>query len=331
MTRKHLSILDVGHGNCAVLVDEQGVVVIDAGPGSALLEYLDREGINKVDVLLISHADKDHIEGVISLISSEAFHIGIVRVNSDASKSSKLWDDLLYLLSKSHIASEIDFDVSLTVRDSGKYNQGCINIEVLAPDLYVAGKGPGALDRLNRPLTSNSVSSVIRLSLDGHPLTLFPGDIDGVGLANLLDERENVYSPIVVFPHHGGKPGTGDAVSFAKKFYEATLPNTIIFSIGRGRYNTPQPEIIFTLRQLDPSVRIACTQLSRHCCPVDKSLTLHHLTGKFSRGHEVNYCCAGTLVIDLENPPVKVYPLSDTHQEFIGSFVPNPLCLKEID
>ncbi len=57
---RSISILDVGHGNGAVLVDDNGVVVIDAGPGSALLEFLRHEGIDRINVLLISHADKGY-------------------------------------------------------------------------------------------------------------------------------------------------------------------------------------------------------------------------------------------------------------------------------
>ena len=33
-----LSILDVGHGNCAILHDNNNIIVIDAGPGTSLLE-----------------------------------------------------------------------------------------------------------------------------------------------------------------------------------------------------------------------------------------------------------------------------------------------------
>ncbi len=40
MPDRTLTILDVGHGNSAVLVDSEGVVVIDAGLKSSLLEYL---------------------------------------------------------------------------------------------------------------------------------------------------------------------------------------------------------------------------------------------------------------------------------------------------
>ncbi|MFH2201677.1 MAG: MBL fold metallo-hydrolase, partial [Elusimicrobiota bacterium] len=50
----------MGHGNCAVIVDSGGVVVIDAGPGSGLLEFLTREGITHINTVIISHADTDH-------------------------------------------------------------------------------------------------------------------------------------------------------------------------------------------------------------------------------------------------------------------------------
>ena len=47
---RSLAILDVGHGNCAVLRDRRGVVVIDAGPGSSLLEFLTEHKITNIDV-----------------------------------------------------------------------------------------------------------------------------------------------------------------------------------------------------------------------------------------------------------------------------------------
>ena len=72
MKRPYLAILDVGHGNCAVLTDSKGIVVIDTGPGSALLEYLSEKNIKTIDVVLISHADQDHIGGLIQLLFSKS-------------------------------------------------------------------------------------------------------------------------------------------------------------------------------------------------------------------------------------------------------------------
>jgi len=86
-------------------------VVIDAGPGTALPEFLTEEDIRKIDVLLISHADRDHIEGVISLIESQNVTIDVIRLNTDSMKGSKLWDDLTYELDQANRAGNLQFEV----------------------------------------------------------------------------------------------------------------------------------------------------------------------------------------------------------------------------
>jgi beta-lactamase superfamily II metal-dependent hydrolase len=323
-----LAILDVGHGNSAVLVDKGGVVVIDAGPGSTLLDYLNQEGITEIDVLLISHADKDHIEGTIALLASEEIIIHRVRLNSDAAKKSALWDGLLYALHKSHQAAEIDFDVSLTTRNTGDFNQGTINIEILAPNLYIAGKGPGGTDRHGRKLSPNSVSAVIRLAKNGQPIALFPGDIDAIGLESLLEDYGDCRAEILVFPHHGGRAGSGDLEAFATRLCKATMPHAVIFSIGRGRYNTPLPEIVAAVQRASPRARIACTQLSVHCADSLPSTEPEHLTDKFAQGREKIKCCAGTFVLNLSNIQNAILPEVSAHQRFIVTSAPSALCMK---
>ncbi|SRR6266487_312414 len=70
-----LLILDVGHGNCAILRDTMAVTVIDCGyDGVTLIQTLDRLGIEAVDHVLISHADIDHIGGLVPLIKEIPVH-----------------------------------------------------------------------------------------------------------------------------------------------------------------------------------------------------------------------------------------------------------------
>ena len=132
MPRVILSILDVGHGNSTVLTDTQGVVVIDAGPGSSLLEFLAQEGIREIEVLLISHADKDHIEGIISVLESNTVQVHAVQLNTDSQKRSKLWDDLTYQLNQEAQIANVHFEVGLTSQDTGRFDRGLVHIEVLA-------------------------------------------------------------------------------------------------------------------------------------------------------------------------------------------------------
>lgn len=326
-----LSILDIGHGNSAVLVDEEGVVVIDAGPGSGLMEFLDRENIRRIDVVLISHADKDHIEGLIALLSAGVFGIGKVRLNTDSIKESRLWDDLVYELSKNNQQGRLDFVVSLTTKDTGLFNQGIVNIEILAPTLYLAAKGPGSQDRKGRLITTNSISAVVRLSVEGYPLALFPGDLDEVGLANLLDDGRDIYAPLLIFPHHGGLAGAGEIEVFAERLCELTKPSTVIFSIGRNKFQNPQPDIIFSIRRSLPDARIICTQLSKHCAKDLNSYLPRHLTDKFSSGKEHNLCCSGTIVVDLSRRiDVTLFPSLDEHHRFIEETAPTGLCIRPL-
>ena len=63
----NLTILDVGHGQCVVLQDARGTVIFDAGSGPTLLEFLHESGIAEIDAVIISHADADHLSGLVSL------------------------------------------------------------------------------------------------------------------------------------------------------------------------------------------------------------------------------------------------------------------------
>lgn len=162
-----LHVLDVGHGNSAVLVDGQSVTVFDAGPRTTLLEFLVSEQITSIDTVLISHADKDHIEGLISLLESGIVNIGRVRLNSDLIKKTDLWHSLAYLLEQKDTNGELDFDVSLTTKQTNLFNTANVEIEVLAPSLGMAATGPGSKRKGKRILTSNSISAVFRLCYRG--------------------------------------------------------------------------------------------------------------------------------------------------------------------
>lgn len=321
-----LVILDVGHGNCAVLKDEKGIVIIDAGAGSALLEFLQEEKIKRIDVVLISHADQDHIEGLVGIIASEVVEIGQVRVNSDASKKSALWDDLLYTLHLAHKDSKIDFDVSLNTRHTGEFNQGKIQIEILAPSLYNAGKSSGGLDRAGKIINSNSNSVVIRLSIDGKPLALLPGDLDSAGLRNLIEDGQDCTAPIVIFPHHGGRAGDGNIVKFTEEFCSKTNPELIIFSIGRGKHKTPRPELVETILKKVSTARIICTQLSDNCAAELPSIEQNYLADKFAKGKDKKHCCAGTITINLNQAEKLISPSLHEHRDFIINAIPNALC-----
>jgi competence protein ComEC len=322
-----LIVLDVGHGNCSILFNTRGIIVIDAGPGGSLLEFIIEHNIRRIDAILISHADKDHIEGVVALLASNIVEIGLVKLNSDAMKGTELWDDLAYELDKGNFAGKLKFEVGLTTNDTNNLDYGEIGIEILAPRPYLAAKGPGATDRNGKLINTNTVSAVVRLTRENIPMVLISGDIDELGLSYLVDSGVNVNAPIWIFPHHGGKSGQKNLGLFTEQFTELVKPNVVIFSIGRvGRLANPQPEVVIGLRKKQPTARILCTQLSKHCAgslPVGVSL---HIPNIFSRGRVNRSCCAGSIVIELIIDNIRVLPEIYLHRTFIVDNAPTALC-----
>lgn len=321
-----ISILDVGHGNAAVLQDTNGIIVIDAGSGSSLLEFLEKEKIAKINVLLVSHADEDHIKGVIALLGSKRITIDKIVLNADASKQTQFWDDLIAELDLLQQGSKIDFRVGLTTNDSKSFDQGAISLEILFPSPAITAKGVGSFDLKGRKITSNTLSAVIRLSKNNVPFLLLPGDIDDVSLANISETGKNIQAPILLFPHHGGNPGHGNIQTFTATLCTHVLPKKVLFSIGRGRHNTPKPEVITAIRAYDSNVRIACTQLSEHCAINLPTTTPNHLNDTHSRGYSENKCCAGTINIDLNTAAPIIFPTHVDHLKYIKINAPTALC-----
>ena len=68
-------VFDVAHGNCCLIRSKGACGVIDAPRKALLLNTLEDMGIACVDVAFISHADKDHIAGVIGLLSSQTIEL----------------------------------------------------------------------------------------------------------------------------------------------------------------------------------------------------------------------------------------------------------------
>lgn len=322
-----VAILDVGHGNSTVIRDNKLVTIIDAGPKSGLLEFLVEQGIDRIDTLLISHADQDHIGGIVGILSSKQFQVGIVRLNTDSLQGSDTWDDLLYELDKLEHQNSIDFRPSLTVSDSGQYDLENFKLQILGPSNYLASRGPGSRDQHGRKISTNSISAVIRI-LDQHhnPVVLLPGDLDEIGLDDLIGHNIDAAAPLLVYPHHGGFSGSSEMVEeFTQRLYRLVSPNSVIFSIGRERYGTPRPEIVGALLANQNRLRILCTELSEHCAGYLPKAIPSHLADIYARGKETNKCCAGSVIIDLTLPEPLI-PFLNLHQQFIDVTAPTALC-----
>lgn len=323
-----LSVLDVGHGNCAVLEDGQGTVVIDAAERDTLLEFLEQRRITAVDTILISHADADHVAGLIGLLGQRHLTIKSVHLNSEPLRRSSLWTALRVALADARRRRAVEVIPHLSTSSTGALRrQAEVQVEVLAPAPELALGGAGGRDLDDRRLSANAMSAVVRVVSDSGAEALLAGDLDDIGLDNLLADHPAPRARVLVFPHHGGRPGRADPYRFAKRLCEAVQPEVVVFSIGRGRHATPQPEIVRGVLAAAPSVHIACTQLSEWCAAALPGSSPGHLSDSPARGRPANACCAGTLRFMLGAAAPTYAPARSNHVAFVARDAPTALCL----
>lgn len=326
-----LVILDIGHGNSAVLRDTNGVVIIDCACGPTLIDLLEQLGITTVTHILISHADADHIAGITTLLYSEKVSVQSIYLNPDAVKKSEIWEDFRTAVRFARQrGKKVETHTELTSTLRGVLNVGLVNINILGPTPELAMSGVGGHDSDGRRLTANSMSVVIRLEHEGQGVALLAGDIDVLGLIHLRNEGVDLSANVLVFPHHGGNPGSGAATDFAREVCKYVNPSAIIFSNDRSRFLNPREGIVRGVKDVVPKAHIICTQLSVQCAtelPLADYKHLENLPAK-GRAGTTNQCCGGTIVLSIDGSRSTIRPLIDAHAHFVATHTTTPICLR---
>jgi beta-lactamase superfamily II metal-dependent hydrolase len=316
-------VFDVAHGNCSLVRSQGEYCVIDAPRGALLLNTLEDMGIYCVDVAFISHADKDHIAGVIGLLSSETIQLKKLYLNPDSQKQTRIWRDLLAAVSVAERQGSCEVVSTLTTTMPGTVTVGDVMIHVEAPSTSFALAGSGSIDAQGRHITSNSISAVLRLKHEDNPGILLAGDIDELGLDDAVLHGRDLTAQTLVFPHHGGLPASSDATAFVDRIMSAVNPSLVIFSNGRGKHENPRPEIVSPVAMT--GCVIACTQLAKRCSK-SPIFECGHLEPHRAHGKSTGASCAGSITIDLADQGRRLASNEKAHQKFVDDVIETPMC-----
>lgn len=324
-----VDIVDVGHGSCVAIRSGTRLSLIDTGPGGPILEYLRTERIERIETVVISHADADHIGGLVAILGEQ---IPVERVvwNGDAAKTSGLWRDLVYELDAldsngSTLASEeVRAGASIVLAGMD------VELSILAPRLQLRRQGAGAVDRDGHRITSNSMSAVVRVMVDGEPLLLVPGDLDATGFKHLMnDPRADVTARYLLLPHHGGQLGTKQkTVAMVKELTTAVAPEAVFVSNGRGRFGNPRRDVLEAARAVIKDLPIMCTQLAEACAPMPVSG--FQVAGPYAVGRARGFSCAATTRLGRLSGIDAPLDRRD-HEDFVASRVPAAMCALPTD
>ncbi|MBR4720847.1 MAG: ComEC/Rec2 family competence protein [Clostridia bacterium] len=242
--------VNVDQGDAAVLHTSRGETVLIDGGGasdyeenynigeSVFLPYLISHGFTHIDVAVVSHYHKDHIEGIIT--AAENLKINTL-VMPDCSPENKFRKKLEGLAENKHIKIEY-----LGLGDKIQFRSG-LTLSVIAPDNTL-------IDKENE----NDTSLVITADY-GDFSALFTGDFEA---------EEDLLPPqnidVLKVGHHGSK----DANDFA--FLDLVNPRIAVISVGKGnRYGLPNKEVIAKLENMG-SVVLRTDRLGDIRLKVDK-------------------------------------------------------------
>lgn len=190
-----VTALDVGQGQCVVIEVPNGpCAVLDCGSTSlggagerVLAPYLWSRGRGRIDVLFISHADADHVNGLPQVF--ERFDVGRVYVSEvfdDDATGARL---LAWLRERAEVRR-------LRRGDTVKLADG-LNVRCLGP---APGFVTGLLPERER---RNEGSLVLQLAA-GPTHILLPSDAETAGLAPALSGRDET-ADVLFAPHQGSR------------------------------------------------------------------------------------------------------------------------------
>lgn len=206
-------------GNQVIAVDAPGYRGSRFNGGTTMAAGLRSMGITHIDLLILTHAQSDHLGGALSLLK-QLNHVGQIWLpDTPAARADDRVQEIMAHAAGRHIPVR-------WLAAGDRVSAGRLDISVLWP--------PRGYESAN----ANNLSLVISASMDGYFRLLWPGDIEAAAERHLIGNGLRPVSAMLV-PHHGS------ATSSRAEFVEALQPELAVAQTGFGnRYGFPDAGVI---------------------------------------------------------------------------------------
>lgn len=216
-----IHMLDIGQGDSILIQGNGKNILVDTGPPSSkkkLLEKLKKYKVEKIDLLIITHAHSDHNGNVLAVL--DALPVDLVMESSALTASP---------IVKKYYSLMKEKKIPLKIPKAGEFyeiNEGS-NLEFLTP-----------LGSFEDSENVNNSSLVFILS-SGKVKALFTGDAESQVEKELVRLYGNkLESQILKSPHHGSRTSSSDL------FIKTVHPQISLISLGaRNDYGHPHKEV----------------------------------------------------------------------------------------
>lgn len=208
-----VQFLDVGQGDAILVRSPEGkTMLVDGGRSTERMrEQLQKHGVNKVDLMVASHADADHIAGLVE--AAKTTHPTLF-INNGLGATTRTWENLVAALEGA--------GTTFQKANNQVVNLGSVKVRVIAPP---AGMGDDQND--------NSVG--VRVEF-GRFVALLTGDSEKKETnAWLAENRAEIRGPVQVYKsiHHGAANGDHQA------WLDVVKPENVVISVGDNNYGHP--------------------------------------------------------------------------------------------
>jgi beta-lactamase superfamily II metal-dependent hydrolase len=215
--------IDVGQGASQLIIGSSGkTILIDAGNNNQeeeIVAYLRKNGIQKIDILVGTHPDADHIGGLDAVIDN--FEIGKIYMPKVQSNTKTFEDVLVAIQRKGLKVSTAKAGVTLDWEPDAK-------VQMIAP--------------VRDYEDDNDMSAVLKLTF-GEISFLFMGDAESKSEHDMINSKADLKSDVLLIGHHGSKSSTTEA------FLNAVQPSYGVIQVGENNYGHPAPEILERLNK----------------------------------------------------------------------------------
>ena len=218
-----VQFLDVGQGDCIYITCGDDVMLIDTGGyerKNETMQYLQKQDIDKIDYLILTHPDSDHIGCAGEIVRDFQIDNIFAPVYERDTAAYNAWTSAMldkgYTYTQPSVGSE--------------YVLGSAEFEIIAPS------------KTHEDVNDNSI--VIRMS-HGDNTYLFMGDAEEEEEREILLSEENIEADVIKIGHHGSKS------SSSEEFMSKVDPKYAVVSCGENNdYGHPHAATLNTLMNM---------------------------------------------------------------------------------
>jgi len=214
-----IHFVDVGQGAAQIIITPAGkVMVIDGGNNDdeeRMVSYLTELGVKKIDILVGTHPDADHIGGIDAVI--EAFDIGKIYM-------PKVQKDTLTFESVLRAVQNKGLKITTAKEGIDLELDSTLSTKMIGP---IAASDPD----------NNEMSAIIRLRYGDHSF-LLTGDAGVDTEAELIHSGAELKSTVLLVGHHGSDHST------SPDFLQAVKPEYAVIQVGKNSYGHPTAGVL---------------------------------------------------------------------------------------